>query len=517
MEDGASLNVSELAKESTKKEATSRIPRIPLMILAPLLVVIALAATIIPNTLILENASQESVQMLSSSYLQSMMQIIVTQTQQSVERAIPALQSLMGQRAVRTAMTTNFNDLPHADVLLENMLIARIENKLDGVSCFTGRWAAGYGNGSPVNATTVDTTVVTITANVQAKTPAEYAVPIVAIMEDSVNKSTMRAYPANPLTHLLYNPNTPVLTAPYDATGYASVRAQLGPDYYPYYNRTEPVLSVTVDSYGTKTANMFLLGKNNASSPYPDFTCSVSIGVESTWNYILYSTKPTPDSIIVIFGQKNLSVIATSGKYSSTLAVNNVTGLVQYEKLPDDEKTLRLRQHVLDTFGVFNGTFAPGNASYEANLFDDEAWIVNVRVISFGIYDDGKVLLVSALPRKDIFGQIDAAHTRSIGVSVGIAVGMSVLTALTFALVALPLAQLARAMKTLTQLDFAALEKGKVLEARSLLLELYNVQVTFSTMVKAFAGGIKKNKEMVIRNTASASQSRPTTAPTASR
>ncbi|KAJ3273886.1 hypothetical protein HK104_004216 [Borealophlyctis nickersoniae] len=106
---------------------------------------------------------------------------------------------------------------------------------------------------------------------------------------------------------------------------------------------------------------------------------------------------------------------------------------------------------------------------------------------------------------------------------------MSLLAAIIFIMVAYPLAQLARAMKTLTNLDFASLEKSKVLENRSLLLEartkrsnittrcgLYNVQVTFSTMVKAFAGGIKKNKEMMTRTTAQGGSASKSTAATGS-
>ncbi|KAJ3170400.1 hypothetical protein HDU88_009029 [Geranomyces variabilis] len=51
-------------------------------------------------------------------------------------------------------------------------------------------------------------------------------------------------------------------------------------------------------------------------------------------------------------------------------------------------------------------------------------------------------------------------------------------------------------MGLLTSLDFTSLHKGDILEQKSAITEIRNVQGTFSTMVKAFAGGIKQNRDL---------------------
>ncbi|KAJ3161818.1 hypothetical protein HDU86_006589 [Geranomyces michiganensis] len=55
-------------------------------------------------------------------------------------------------------------------------------------------------------------------------------------------------------------------------------------------------------------------------------------------------------------------------------------------------------------------------------------------------------------------------------------------------------------MATLTKLDFHTLESSGTLDSRSWVWELRQVQVVFATMVKAFAGAIKKNRAFVQKN-----------------
>ncbi|KAJ3261928.1 hypothetical protein HK104_006794 [Borealophlyctis nickersoniae] len=133
--------------------------------------------------------------------------------------------------------------------------------------------------------------------------------------------------------------------------------------------------------------------------------------------------------------------------------------------------------------------------------------------LNFSSYiDTDSLLLVAAVSRKEIYGVIDAAKKRSMSMVIGLSVAMGCVVSGVFIAVALPLMKLAKAMSVLTRLDFAMLEQSNILDANSLIWELYNVQVTFSTMVKAFAGGIKKNKEMVNRNAPATSQARSGTA-----
>ncbi|KAJ3156085.1 hypothetical protein HDU86_004053 [Geranomyces michiganensis] len=95
-----------------------------------------------------------------------------------------------------------------------------------------------------------------------------------------------------------------------------------------------------------------------------------------------------------------------------------------------------------------------------------------------------------------IFARIDSAQKKSIGLAIGLSIGIGMLMALLFALIVTPLRRLAHAMGLLTTLDFTSLHKGDILEQKSAISEIRNVQGTFSTMVKAFAGGIKQNRDL---------------------
>ncbi|KAI8916759.1 hypothetical protein DFJ77DRAFT_353991 [Powellomyces hirtus] len=65
----SAVNIDELAKQSTKKEAKSWAPAIPLAILAPLLVVVALIAAVVPTSVILNEASHDSTEFLANKYM----------------------------------------------------------------------------------------------------------------------------------------------------------------------------------------------------------------------------------------------------------------------------------------------------------------------------------------------------------------------------------------------------------------------------------------------------------------
>ncbi|KAJ3298897.1 hypothetical protein HK104_010200, partial [Borealophlyctis nickersoniae] len=174
-------------------------------------------------------------------------------------------------------------------------------------------------------------------------------------------------------------------------------------------------------------------------------------------------------------------------------------GALVYAQIPDDDLVLSVRASVQNRFGVFPNVPVSADVVRYEDTISGETWIMNVKVIPFGDYADGRLLLVTGVPREDIFGRVDAARNRSIGVAAGISAAVIVVVSVIFVLVVLPLARLAQAMETLTQLDFATLENGNLLEARSFIWELFQVQRTFSTMVKAFAGGIKKNRELANR------------------
>ncbi|KAJ3282096.1 hypothetical protein HK104_011105 [Borealophlyctis nickersoniae] len=158
-----------------------------------------------------------------------------------------------------------------------------------------------------------------------------------------------------------------------------------------------------------------------------------------------------------------------------------------------------VRQAVISKYGQYANVPLDQISSFQANIDGQQDWVVLVTGVPLSGYLEDTLVLVSATPRALIFGRIDSARSRSTGIAIGLSVGMTILIAGLFVGVAAPLAKLSRAMDMLTQLDFDALEKGKLLSEHSLIYEIYRVQTTFATMVKAFAAGIRKNRDFMMR------------------
>ncbi|KAJ3153049.1 hypothetical protein HDU86_005347 [Geranomyces michiganensis] len=159
-----------------------------------------------------------------------------------------------------------------------------------------------------------------------------------------------------------------------------------------------------------------------------------------------------------------------------------------------------LRQVVIAKYGSYDGMVADPKLgeSFEANV-EGDTWIVLVGRLQMDDYEADQLVVIVAVPRATIFSRIDSAKKKSMGLAIGLSVGIGMLMALLFALIVTPLRRLAAAMGLLTNMDFASLHKGDILEQKSMISEIRKVQATFSTMVKAFAGGIKKNKEMAVK------------------
>ncbi|KAJ3000928.1 hypothetical protein HKX48_003175, partial [Thoreauomyces humboldtii] len=222
-----------------------------------------------------------------------------------------------------------------------------------------------------------------------------------------------------------------------------------------------------------------------------NYACGASLVVESTWNSLLMSAAG-PESILIMLDSNNtLGVISSSNRpvsYSDQLA----------HTVSTETLTASIRQAVIDEYGSL---YADVSAQVGAHSFqrdvEGQSWIIMIGEVELTQYEEDKVLIVIATPRKKVFAQIDAVRSRSVAIAVGLSVGISLLMAILFGLIVIPLRHLAKAMIMLTQMDFAALDSGKLLDEQSHITEIRAVQYSFSTMVKAFAGGIKKNRQFI--------------------
>ncbi|KAJ3284779.1 hypothetical protein HK104_009774 [Borealophlyctis nickersoniae] len=490
-ESGTIAKISDLAKESKFKSKSARwIPRIPLTVLAPGLVLCALVAVVVPNTVILQQASQESTQFLSDSYLSAMMGDVKYKVLTTVQRLYPSLDAVVDSPEVAASFPNNLDHM-ETDITIQKLAMLKKTTGADSVSCLMGRWNDGYNNTSPINLNTVNTTFITVLVDPVDKKET------VANVKDFRNRTHSSYYKLDPDTLMPLTPNAPYFIGKADQTATYSVRAQLGVPSIPA--KTMHYYTLITTTLGSRLANVARLRFMAANSPNPTYACAAGIRVDSSWNALLNQSKPSTSSVVAMLSQKNLTLVASSNTFLSNIF--NVTGDTFGDAVATyDNFTLALRDSVYNRFGNFNMAVGNGFNSYVDSVDGGEPWIINMSPVNFSTYvDTDSVLVVAAIPRKDLFGVIDAAKKRSTSTVIGISVAMGVLVTSVFVAVALPLMKLAKAMGVLTNLDFAQLEESKVMDGNSLIWELYNVQTTFSTMVKAFAGGIKKNKEMVNR------------------
>ncbi|KAJ3282874.1 hypothetical protein HK104_010671 [Borealophlyctis nickersoniae] len=197
---------------------------------------------------------------------------------------------------------------------------------------------------------------------------------------------------------------------------------------------------------------------------------------------------------------QTMAIVASSSmvvREDSAAKLNETTGAIQYFGVENETLSVNVRDSVQRRFGGFEGV--GGSQRYQDDVMGD-TWIVSLQIVKFSDYPDGNLLLAAAMKRSDVFGRIDTATTKSTLISLGISVTMCIIITLVFIMVVLPLSKLSKAMATLTKLDFGSLEEGRVLTDRSVIGEVYKMQVTFGTMVKAFAVAIKKNRELTRYN-----------------
>ncbi|KAJ3068074.1 hypothetical protein HK102_007268, partial [Quaeritorhiza haematococci] len=120
-----------------------------------------------------------------------------------------------------------------------------------------------------------------------------------------------------------------------------------------------------------------------------------------------------------------------------------------------------------------------------------------ISVMALNLTKVDKYVLATVVPREEVFGEIDDANRNTIIIFVAVTVGVVLLFAPVMWMLLRPLYKLSVAMERLTRFEFAALEGGKLLDIRSGVTEIADIQKAFSTMVKAFAGGIRTNRLIV--------------------
>ncbi|KAJ3298627.1 hypothetical protein HK104_010497 [Borealophlyctis nickersoniae] len=525
--DAENVAVAELAKNSKFKEGVLHWKMlIPMTVLAPLVVCCALIAVLVPNTLIWSTASLDSTASLSDLTLATMMSGVKTKVEASLSGVGPALQALaslpeVGKYMTDPAYTTNLAAVPFTP----NLVRVRDAFNLDTLACLTGRWAnssIAYNEVDPAgtNKNTVKQTTITALPDFGKDATNQTIVAILdyrskignvrfvhvghaKLTSSYVDGTHAFGFHVDQETLTILNPDPATGShgaSTSDNTRTSSVRSQLSSKLVPI--RTKPYLTLSVSgASGALTANIVAQQWSyaNRNNLLPDYACAASYRIDSSWNAILRASKPLNDSLVALLQPTNLTIAATSNQVVQSDVGTVVNGALKYAELQNDTFTNAVRSSLLTNFGNYSNVIKSGLTYYEDQLMGD-TYLIGFTTAAFSTYTEtDSLLVVAAVPRSEIFGKLDAARKRSIAVSVGVSVAMGVLASGIFLLLVLPLFRLARSMQMLTKLDFSQLESSGMLGERSWIWELYNVQTTFATMVRAFAGAIKKNKQMVGR------------------
>ncbi|KAI8802454.1 hypothetical protein BJ742DRAFT_911445 [Cladochytrium replicatum] len=148
-------------------------------------------------------------------------------------------------------------------------------------------------------------------------------------------------------------------------------------------------------------------------------------------------------------------------------------------------------------FPYFNATtFKTDSVINDFNVPSDNGnvWATTAVRLKSGIRDD--FALVVAMPRNQFTRDIDVSKTKGTILAIVFA-GLGLVLGVVLTLLATwPLKTMTQNMEKATKLDFSMLEDGKFNES-NFFLEVRNMQRTFNTMIKAFAGAIKNNRNLM--------------------
>ncbi|KAJ3132785.1 hypothetical protein HDU90_006673 [Geranomyces variabilis] len=486
MEEGREDNVAALAKESARKDAAHRLPAIPLTVLAPLIIVMTLIGSLVPAYVYLIRGMNDAVTLLSQEYLTGVMTSVNMQIVGSSKRLEPISLFYTGNPEVRAALvgTTPNNTLQTASFVPQMINMHYKNPGVDVIAISRPMWKDGYGPGDPVNVNTVQLLQVsTFNIGILAFYRYDYQSSVLAsVYKAPASNASSYAITSIPFNHANLFADSMSVRQPLGQPGTQIRRS-------PYFN-------VFVDT-GRNTTIAYTSSQSfaNSTAALPDYYCSVGQRVDVTWNNILRTARPNNNSIVAVFKQ-DWTVGGSSAESPDSTGRLSAVGYV-FTMTVVDPLTLAFQQYLKDNYQSNFYAIATSDITTSEVVIAGTRWIMLTQAMHMSSYSDQDYLLVTAIPRSDVYGSIDHSRTQALSISLGIASGMAVLSVILFILVVIPLFKLARAMNILTKLDFGQLEKSNVLDDRSFIWEVRKVQEVFGLMVKAFAGGLKRNKAMV--------------------
>ncbi|KAJ3091126.1 hypothetical protein HK102_001594 [Quaeritorhiza haematococci] len=229
----------------------------------------------------------------------------------------------------------------------------------------------------------------------------------------------------------------------------------------------------------------------------PEGACGFTMFADNRFRDLLDSIQGELSRAIILFDDKGAITATSLGKRSTQTCIGtcDINQRIDQTNRTFDSISEGVRTELK---AIYNSSFSsiPVNIPqiWERRINGTD-FIISVMALNLTKVD--KYILATVVPREDVFGQIDAANRNTIIIFVVVTVAVVGVIAPLIWMILKPLHKLAVAMERLTQFEFSVLESGTLLDIRSMVTEIANIQNAFSTMVKAFAGGIRTNRLII--------------------
>ncbi|KAJ3089126.1 hypothetical protein HK102_007137 [Quaeritorhiza haematococci] len=474
--------VAQLAEEAKRREAKPSLVTFPMTALVVLAIAIAVIAVTLPTGLILRGSSLSTTTTLSQEILTGSVSLAVEKVKMFIARNGAVVESLAQNPYLQQFITTNFFNI-HSNPMVNQMLFDARVSQFDNTGiasllCITRNNLSGLDlPTSPYRNTTLLGVQNLLDGNVVLMYIEHQSGP--ALMGRVFTKNVATggwqpvgnegvlvpavALPKNSTTRDIFNEN---VESKYD-----------GLKCYRYS------LTSTGASLIACYQNFWF---NKTKDNLPDGVCSFDMNADDKFRDLLDTIQGQLSRAIVLFDEQG-DIAATSLGGRDT---NNCFG--QFEKCNNfnsTDKTNRtfdsISESVRADLKLLYGSF--DKIPYTPQIWDRNINGIDyiVGVASFNFTNANKYTLAAVIPRNQAFSSIDKANRDSIIIYVVVTVGVVTVFGSMMWFILKPLHTLSVAMERLAQLDFAALENGKLLDISSVITEISAIQNNFSVMVKA--------------------------------
>ncbi|KAJ3330525.1 hypothetical protein HDU76_005462 [Blyttiomyces sp. JEL0837] len=495
-QDSMNTSVAQLAAETKKGEVARATPHIPIAGVVLILVVICLGAVTAPLGAIISINSNNNIQDLSNIITSQAVDAIYNQVQDVLDLPRKVLQIVNTNEQIRNTLINNVYNLRN-ETSTYNLLkqLVDVSVYLNGIACIT------YPNIRGGDTTTPYPNITEMSIYKQDGWYVNYLMdwstgPYLwfGIYDPKVNMfvNYSQAYPFNFAYALTLQPSVATMLS--DPTN-------LTPSYAFSTNHGDLISavsqSVMVPSISTK---------------HPAFTCGVGFQHKVSLDTLFSNIKVTPNTHVFLMDVKFNGTLLANSVPNSLFAISNYSD----PQLPvtffnpdstNDSTVAAIGGFLKGMYGSYGLIPNTGKTETFTTTFNGKAWFVNYRFME---HPDTWVLVV-AIPRADFFAKTDEANQKAAIIASCVGIAGLLFAGLASWLAMRPLQTLTTAMGKLTKMDFSALE-GDILNDRSFMTEVRQLQITFALMCKAFATGIKKNKNLLARGPGSgAGSSHPQT------